>query len=294
MSPAPEFIASYFTLAGRLLPHEPPLVSPVPLSDRIDAAARAGFTGMGLHFDDLAAARERHGDPRLRAMFADAGLRWIELEALMDWFAEDDRRARSDAQRRVALDQARAIGAFQIKVVGDMIGDHPIDQMAEAFAGLCREAADDGIRITIELLPISNLPSIERGRRVVEAAGCANGGLMFDAWHVARGHIPLSAIAALPPGVCAGIELDDGPAEPAMDDLYDEMIHCRRLPGEGEFDVTGLVAAAAQAGYRGPYGVEILSDDYRALAPREAARRAFEAARMTVAAAARLPSFQRT
>jgi sugar phosphate isomerase/epimerase len=294
MTREPEFIASFFTLAGDILPHEPPLVSPTPIADRIDAAARAGFKGMGLHFDDMTAARERHGDARLRAMFADAGLRWIELEALLDWFADGERRVQSDAQRRIALDQARALGAFQIKVVGDITGDHPIDEMTEAFAGLCREAAEDGIRVTIELLPISNLSSIERGRRVVEGAGYANGGLMFDAWHVTRGHIPLPAIATLPSGLCAGIELDDGPAEPAMDDLYQEMIHCRRLPGEGEFDVAGLVSAATAAGYHGPYGVEILSGENRGLSPSEAARRAFEAARMTVAVAARTPSFQRT
>ncbi|HET8612675.1 MAG TPA: sugar phosphate isomerase/epimerase, partial [Sphingomonas sp.] len=135
----PDLIASYFTIAGDLLPHEPPLVSPVPLEDRIAAAERAGFAGMGFNFDDAAASREHHGDARLRAMLRDAGMRWIELEALIDWFADGERRARSDAQRRVALDQARALGAFQIKVAGDLQGDWPLDQMAEAFADLCDE-----------------------------------------------------------------------------------------------------------------------------------------------------------
>lgn len=282
-----DLVASYFTIAGQILPHEPPLVSPIPIAERIDAAARAGFTGMGFNFDDLAAARIQHGDAVLRRMFADAGMRWLELEALIDWFADGERRAVSDAQRRVALDQARAMGAFQIKIAGDMSGDWPLDAMAEAFVALCDEAARDGIRVTIELLPISNLPSIERGLAVIGAAGHPNGGLMFDSWHVQRGHIALADIAALPPGICTGVELDDGPAEASMDDLYTEMVDCRRLPGEGEFDLVGLVAATRAAGFHGPYGVEVLSDAQRALSPIEAAQRAFDTTSAVLAAADR-------
>jgi len=289
MAASHDLIASYFTLAGQVLPHEPPLVSPVPLTARIDAAAHAGFAGMGFNFDDVAANRDRHGDAALRRMFADAGMCWIELEALIDWFADGERRAVSDAQRRIALDQARAIGAFQIKIAGDMAGDWPLDLMAEAFSALCDEAAQDGIRVTIELLPISNLPSIARGLAVVGAAGHPNGGLMFDAWHVRRGHIALADIAALPPGICTGVELDDGPADPVVDDLYTEMIDCRRLPGDGDFDLVGLVAATRAAGYHGPYGVEILSPAQRAMTPLDAARRAFDSSSAILAEADRAP-----
>ncbi len=284
MSDAPtDLIASYFTLAGNLLPHEPPLVSPVSLTERIDAAARAGFAGLGFNFDDAAIAREQYGDARLRTMLADAGLRWIELEVLVDWFAEGPRRERSDWQRRMAFEQARALGAFQIKIVGDMAGDTPLDRMTQAFDRLCEEAATEGIRVTIELLPISNLASVERGLAVTGTVARPNGGLMFDAWHVARGHIPLEAIAALPSGLCTGVELDDGTVEPLVDDLYEEMIHHRRWPGEGEFDLAGLIGATRAAGYHGPYGVEILSYENRALPVHEAARRAADSARRVFA-----------
>ncbi len=279
MSDVPDLIASYFTLAGNLLPHEPPLVSPVSLTERIDAAASAGFAGMGFNFDDAAIIREQFGDARLRTMLADAGLRWIELEVLVDWFADGVRRERSNWQRRMAFDQARALGAFQLKVVGDLAGDSPLDRMAEAFAQLCDEAAAHGIRITLELLPISNLTSLEHGLAVVGAAARPNGGLMFDAWHVARGHIPLSAIAALPPGLCTGVELDDGATQPVVEDLYEEMIHYRRWPGEGEYDLAGLIRATRAAGFYGPYGVEIMSYDNRALSAHEAAQRAADGAR---------------
>ena len=275
----PDIIASYWTLAGQRLPHEPNIASPIPIRQRIEAAGKAGFAGMGFAFDDIAAARAQHGDDELRAMFAANGIRLIELEALMDWFADGERGERAAAQRRVAFDQVRALGAFQIKVAGDLAGDWPLDRMAEAFARLCDEARADGLRITLELLPISNLPDVTRTMQVVGAAGRPNGGMMFDAWHVARGHIPLADIAALPPGLCAGVEFDDGPHAPEMPDLYEEMIHCRRLPGEGEFDLAGLIAATRAASYDGPYGIEILSHAHRALPVEQAAVAAYESVR---------------
>jgi sugar phosphate isomerase/epimerase len=272
----PDLIASYFTVAGDLLPHAPSLVSPIALEERVAVAARAGFTGMGFHFADAEAGRARLGDAGMRALLADHDMRWIELEALLDWFADGERGARSHEQRRIALDQAEALGAFQIKVAGDLAGDWPIDRMAEAFAMLCDEAAERGARVTIELLPFSNLATVARGLAVV--GGHANGGLMFDAWHVARGHIPLADIAALAPGLCRGVELNDGAATPEMPDFYDDTIYCRRFPGEGAFDLRGLISATRAAGYTGPCGVEILSNAHRALSVEEAAKRAFESA----------------
>lgn len=285
MANAPDIIASYWTIAGDVLPHAPSMASAFPLKDRIEAAGRAGFTGMGFAFDDAAASRARYTDADIRAMFAANGIRWIEVEALLDWFADGDRRAASDAQRARAFDQARAFGAFQIKVAGDLAGDWPLDRMAEAFGQLCDEAAVEGLRVTLELLPISNLPSIERAMQVVGAAGRHNGGMMFDAWHIDRGDIALADIAALPRGLCSGIELDDGPAERVMENMYEEMIHCRALPGEGDFDVVGLVRAAHDAGFDGPYGIEILSRENRARSLDTAASAAFASARATIEAA---------
>ena len=45
----------------------------------------------------------------------------------------------------------------------------------------------------------------------------------------------------------------------------DEVINRRRLPGEGEFPIRGYVAACRDAGYAGPWGVEVLSEELRNL-----------------------------
>ena len=280
---APELLATYFTLAGDVLPNAASCASPIPLGERLDAAQAAGFAGIGFNLDDAAVLRVRHGDAMLRRMLRDAGMRWIELEVLLDWFADGDRRVRADAARRAALEQAAALGAFQIKVAGDLAGDWPRNRMAEAFAILCDEAQAVGARITIELFPIANLHSIETGRQVVEMSGTRNGGLLFDIWHVVRGGISIDEVATLPPGLLNAVELDDGLLAAPIADIYEETIRCRLQPGEGEFDVAGLIRAARATGFDGPWGIEILSDENRALPVREAARRAADAMRRVLA-----------
>jgi sugar phosphate isomerase/epimerase len=61
-----------------------------------------------------------------------------------------------------------------------------------------------------------------------------------------------------------------------MEDTLDEVTNRRRLPGEGQFDIPGYVRACQQAGYPGPWGVEVLSEDLRALPIEQEFERAYE------------------
>ena len=56
-------------------------------------------------------------------------------------------------------------------------------------------------------------------------------------------------------------------------------VNRRRYCGEGAFDLVGMVAALRTAGWTGPWGVEILSDEHRALSVEAALARAAESAR---------------
>ena len=58
------------------------------------------------------------------------------------------------------------------------------------------------------------------------------------------------------------VELSDGRLDD-MDDLIDETVNHRALPGEGEIDVRAYVEACEDHGYSGPWGVEVLSEELR-------------------------------
>jgi sugar phosphate isomerase/epimerase len=73
------------------------------------------------------------------------------------------------------------------------------------------------------------------------------------------------------------VEIDDADAE-IVDDLWTDTIHHRRLPGEGVLDIQGFLSRVLQAGYRGPFGVEIISRSHRILPLEAAARCVFDTA----------------
>lgn len=272
-------IATYFTLAGQVGPFDAVTVSPVPLPDRLRAAAAAGYAGIGFGHQDLALLIHRHGAREIRAMLDDHGLAMNEVEILLGWFSDGAARRESDRWRQFMLRTAGALGMRHIKVAGDLSDRHwPIDHLAESFAYLCDDAANAGLAATIELFPTSNIATLETGRAIVERAGRANGGLLLDIWHMVRGGIAMTEIAALPPGLVNHVEIDDGTLVP-QGDFLKETIDARLPPGEGEFPLRAFFSALDMCRYAGALGVEILSHDFRAMTVDEAARRSLSGLR---------------
>ena len=83
----------------------------------------------------------------------------------------------------------------------------------------------------------------------------------------------------------AAEQLNDGPLVDA--DFLKHARAQRKLPGEGELDVVGLIRAVQATGYDGPYCVEVNTPEFRALPVREAAKRAADAATAVLSAALR-------
>ena len=83
-------------------------------------------------------------------------------------------------------------------------------------------------------------------------------------------------LSRLPPEYLSWVELSDGRLDD-MDDLVDETVNHRALPGEGEFDLRAYVVACQEHGYGGPWGVEVLSDELRNNPIEVIFRRAYEA-----------------
>jgi sugar phosphate isomerase/epimerase len=276
MSGPHRIIAAYFTLAGDLMPFAGLDPSPFDLPARADAAARAGYVGLGLETSDLIACVERHGHAGIKAILRDAGLDYFELEVLLDWFAEGDARVVADRNKDILMRAAGEIGAAQIKALGGPI-DRPIDsRMIDAFGGLCREAAAVGTNINLEIFPDSNIRDLEGARRVVEGANEPNGGLLLDLWHMGRGGVVCEDFLKLPPGMIRAVELDDAAAQ-QIGTIFEDTVHRRLLPGEGDLDVQRFLRCLHEAGFDGVYGVEIVSDRQRSLALEDAAAQSFAA-----------------
>ena len=278
-----ELLATCWTTAGDAAPSREDWRSPVPLRERIEAAAAAGFTGFGVLAVDVAVAvavaEREHGWSGIRAMLADNGIVHLELEGLPDWWSGGPERARSDVLRRFLLTAAEALGARHLKVTPDTSGApwHP-DRWAAEFALLARQAADAGARLGIEFLPWSNVRTAHDALRLVEDADHPAGGIVVDVWHVERAGTPAAELAELPPHRIVGVELNDADGE-VVGTLFEDTVDRRRYCGEGSFDLNGIITALRAAGWAGPWGVEILSTEHRRRDVRQSAAHAAATAR---------------
>jgi len=261
-----ELVGLYWTVSGPVEVHVGREWSLFDWADRCAEARKVGFSGIGIWHADLQHVLETRGLAEMKTAFDDNGLRYLELEFLMDWFVDpgDPRREASDEMRKLLFEAAAVFGAHHIKV-GNIPGTPcELPQLAERFAELCADAArHTDAKVVYEFMPFDvNVRTVDAAVTVVGGAGAANGGVAIDTWHMSKLGIAPDELRRISPQYLSWIELSDGQLED-MDDPIDEVVNHRQLPGEGEFDLRAYIAVCEDCGYAGPWGVEVLSEDLR-------------------------------
>lgn len=135
-------------------------------------------------------------------------------------------------------------------------------RLIEAFAGLCAAAAERGTKVGFELMPFAMIQTLEDSLKLVEGVGKPNGGICLDTWHIVKLNIPFDRLRAIPLQYITSVELNDGTFECSWS-LHEDTVNHRRFCGDGEFDVRGFIQAVRDAGYDGPWGIEVLSEELR-------------------------------
>ena len=247
-------------------------ISRFDFRDRVEAAARAGFTGIGIWHTDLEHILYSRSLKEMKTILDDNGIKHVELEFLTDWFLTGARKAESDSRKRRLLEASQALHAKHIKI-GDFYSTAcPMPRIIEAFAALCEEAEDYGATIGFEFMASAMINNLKDSVTLVEAAGAANGGLVLDTAHIAGLGISYDEIRAIPLRYLVNLELNDGtlPGSP-----WHDPSRARRFCGEGEFDIKGLIACANEMGYTGPWAVEVFSEELVGLSLEELNSQAF-------------------
>lgn len=250
-----------------------------PLLDRLAPARAAGFTAISIFAADLEKARDEGLSlAEIRAAVAEAGLRITDVEVICHWlpgqapgaagFPDWLMRATPEAMCAVAVE----LGASTVGVVEPFGVPFDGAGMARHFAGICDLVAAHGLKVGLEFIPIGGIPDLASAWEVVRRADRPNGGLIVDAWHMTRSFSPMAALADIPGDRIVTVQLNDGPAEREVD-MALAMMTARRLPGEGEFDLAGMMRALEATGTRAPVGIEVFSTALDLLPIAEVARR---------------------
>jgi hydroxypyruvate isomerase len=223
----------------------------LPLADRFNAAASAGFDAVEITFPYGWPAAE------LAGYAAAAGVEFAlfnappgDLEAGEFGLAaiagcED----RFRASFELALDYARILGCRRIHVLAG-IAEPADDACAAAYISNLRhaaEAADEGVTVLIEPLSRNTRPGyflagFEQAEKAIRAVGQQNLRLQFDIYHRQM----------MEGDVVAGIRR----LHPLVGHFQVASVPGRHEPGKGELDDAFIFAAIDELGYEGLVGAE--------------------------------------
>ncbi|MFF4569516.1 bifunctional sugar phosphate isomerase/epimerase/4-hydroxyphenylpyruvate dioxygenase family protein [Streptomyces sp. NPDC001410] len=233
------------------------------LTEKLTAAARAGFDGVEIFENDLLASPL--SPEEIAARTADLGLTidlyqpMRDIEAVpADEFARNLRRARHkfELMTRLGVDTVLVCSNVSPQTVDD-------DALAARQLSQLADLADEfGIRVAYEALAWGrHVNTYDHAWRIVETAGHPALGTCLDSFHIlSRGSDP-KGIEGIPGEKIFFLQLADAPLL-AMDVLQWSR-HYRCFPGQGGFDVAGLVRHVLATGYRGPLSLEVFNDVFR-------------------------------
>jgi len=193
MTPGVDLLASYGTISAGV-PRTDREYSLFDFKDRVESAARAGFKGFGIWHADLEHVLEKYSLKEMKRIFEDGGIQHVELEFLTDWFLAGNRKNyrtfENETYSKPPKCWVRVISRSAIS-----FRNHALCRLIDAFAILCEQAAQHGTRIGFELIPFAMIRTLEESLKMVKGAAAANGGIVFDLWHVVKLGISYEKIA---------------------------------------------------------------------------------------------------
>ena len=244
------------------------------LEGQIDAAGRAGFECFGP--DGYSILRYVAGGGSREALaerIAAAGMRVFELPTL--GFDTDVAGVRADVEAMLASVRVFRPDFVQVNVSSPLDDAVVLDEFrraGEAFGA-------HGAALAVEYLPwLPGTRNIETTRDFLQRAGVPGAGVLVDTWHFTFSDDTWEVLEALPLEEIAYIQFDDHP-KLESDDLVDETLRRRLLPGEGHFELTRFCETVRAKGYTRPVSCEVLSDATRFLDRDTFARQVHDASR---------------
>lgn len=237
------------------------------LDEAIDAARRGGFAGVEVRMAEVAERIERDGAERVRALFAEAGVRPAAWSLGLDWRGDEAAWQESLAAAPRLASAAAAIGcprAFQVIWSGDDARPFAENWQfhVERLTPIAAVLAEHGCALGFEFLGPKTLrdtkqhPFVHRVGDTLELAAAIgpNVGLLLDCWHWYTAHDTLDDLQGLRAQQIVHVHINDAPEGIPIDEQIDNR---RALPGEtGVIDIAGFLRALQTIGYDGPITAE--------------------------------------
>ncbi|MBY0401135.1 sugar phosphate isomerase/epimerase [Myxococcota bacterium] len=231
---------------------------PETLERQTRAAAAAGFERMSLDLFSLRAHRDAHGGvQRVRAALDATGLAVYDLTGI----TITDDRAKTLAELDEFLAFADDLGATWIQ------SRMPIDNVSSrrVYAEVADRVSSAGYGLAFEYSSFVPIRSLRQASDFVSelAQRFPRQAMMIDSWHFFQCGDTLESLRDFDPSLFGYLQLDDA-LEPGPDSRFDTL-NRRTLPGMGNLDLVGFMAAWNALGVGGVVSPEVMNEDLRRL-----------------------------
>jgi 4-hydroxyphenylpyruvate dioxygenase len=244
------------------------------LADKLAAIAEAGFDAVELFDNDLIASPMSPSEVAARC--ADLDLEIALFQPVRDVEGVHPGRFEDVLHRlRTKLGVMRDLGTSTLLACSNA-GPRAVDDLdltAEQLHRVGEVAAEYGVTVAFEALAWGrHVNRLGQAWEAVRRADHPSVTLAVDTFHLLARGDDSSALADVPGDRIGFLQVADAPL---LDmNLLEWSRHFRCFPGQGTLDVTSVVAATLEAGYRGPLSLEVFSDVVRETDPCDTAREA--------------------
>ncbi|ATG97975.1 sugar phosphate isomerase/epimerase [Lacticaseibacillus paracasei] len=234
--------------------------------DRVKAAAKAGYDGIGLRAETYVdALNEGLTDQGILAILDQYHIKCTEVEYIVQW-CEEPRTYEQKYKEQTCFHMCHLFGVEHINT--GLMESYPVDFTAKKLQELAHRAALAGnLIIALEPMPYSGMPDLKKTWAILQGAGAPNVMMLLDMWHWVRADQPFDLLTKEQAKRVISIQLDDAYKRPyAKSILRDESMHDRLAPGTGFEDRTEkFIKMIKEAGVDPKViGVEVISDHYMA------------------------------
>ena len=223
-------------------------IKPVPILQKIEIAAKAGYVGIELWHDDIDAHVEAGGSVSdIRKAVDDAGLAVPTTIHIHGWFqpaGEPHQQAMEEARRKLEI--AAAVGAPH-SVAGPPHVQTDRELGAKHYRELLELGRQFGVKPSIEYLGfVEDFTTIEDALGIMQSCGDPDATVILDPFHCFVGGGPIESIGKLNADQIAMSHFNDAPADPPRETQRDPD---RVMPGDGIIDLKLYCDMLRQVGY---------------------------------------------
>lgn len=268
------------------------------LAERLLAARAGGFTAQSAFPLDVKSwLSQGQTLAALRDQARAGGAPITTLDPLTQWLPRWQPPASMSGPDRafVEFDQptffgyATELGVEKVSVIESFGTRYELAELVAAFQRICDAAQERNLLVQVEFMPFGSIPDLATAWEIVRRAGRDNGGLVFDTWHYYRGRPDNALLRQVPGEKVFSVQLADATSALQGGSLFADLMHYRRVPGEGDFPLAEVVTLLHRSGGLADVGVEVFSDVLDGLAAEAAGERAGAGMRQLLATATAAP-----